>query len=286
MAEASLTNHLRQPEGSDSLLNNVDIAVDKHVPREEACLKDFPAYPLSQQAAAAAMFRTSTREMEAWVLRTSDVRHGESKRRGGRITRPLNSYMAYRTVFAALLKVLLPDQYKDQKTVSKMAAISWAAEPCDVKDEYRRLAQMEKSKHMQAFPAYKLQRQKPGDKQSSRRPDSRPPHPQSGLSVDNGGATPSSPDWETAAPVCAPPGLTNAFQDALKYWPGIDEDVMPWSPGTEPLALYQGFFDFGGSSFESPWNLFQHSSGNYATPPTPEVGQFHTAGLIPEVNLC
>jgi hypothetical protein len=105
--------------------------------------------PLSDYSDDAAAKRT-----EEWVNRPADVRRRETKHRHGYITRPLNSFMLYRSAYIPEAKARY-SQSKQQE-LSAIVADSWRRESQKVREAYEAYAMIERRNHYEAYPEYKF----------------------------------------------------------------------------------------------------------------------------------
>ncbi|XHG01369.1 hypothetical protein AWENTII_004753 [Aspergillus wentii] len=94
------------------------------------------------------------RDMEEWVRRPIEVRHQEVIKRNGKIARPMNSFMLYRSAYAERAKEWFSQN--NHQVVSTAAGDSWKMEPREVREKYERLASIEKNNHLKAHPGYKF----------------------------------------------------------------------------------------------------------------------------------
>ncbi|KAL7276632.1 hypothetical protein RUND412_000368 [Rhizina undulata] len=94
------------------------------------------------------------KHMEAWVHRSAEVRKQEVEKRGGYVTRPMNSFMLYRSAFAERTKLWCLQN--NHQVVSSVSGESWPLEPAEIRDKYNELAKIERSNHQAAHPGYKF----------------------------------------------------------------------------------------------------------------------------------
>lgn len=94
------------------------------------------------------------KDMEAWVNRSVDVRLKEVEDRKGYVTRPMNSFMLYRSAYAERLKQW--GVHNNHQVVSSMAGESWPLEPSEIREHYNDLAKLERTNHQNAHPNYKF----------------------------------------------------------------------------------------------------------------------------------
>ncbi|PYH80606.1 hypothetical protein BO82DRAFT_355316 [Aspergillus uvarum CBS 121591] len=100
------------------------------------------------------MARISIKDIESWVHRSSETRIQEVQRRKGRVTRPMNSFMLYRSAYAERTKQWLAQN--DHRLVSEISGKSWKLEPREVRQKYEHLAEIEKHNHLKAHPDYRF----------------------------------------------------------------------------------------------------------------------------------
>lgn len=108
------------------------------------------------------------RDMESWVHRPIKVRMQEVAKRNGRVARPMNSFMLYRSAYAERAKEL--HSQNNHQVVSETAGDSWKLESRAIREKYEYLATIEKNNHLQAHPGYKFSPSKkdkqPGEEHS------------------------------------------------------------------------------------------------------------------------
>ncbi|KKZ67967.1 hypothetical protein EMCG_06308 [[Emmonsia] crescens] len=94
------------------------------------------------------------RDMELHVKRSSEQRLKETERKKGKIPRPMNSFMLYRSAYAEVTKEWCCQN--NHQVVSQLAGKSWPLEPQEIRDHYERLANIERDNHDKAHPNYKF----------------------------------------------------------------------------------------------------------------------------------
>lgn len=94
------------------------------------------------------------RDMESWVHRPIEDRMREVERRNGRVARPMNSFMLYRSAYAERAKEL--NSQNNHQVVSETAGDSWKLESRQIREKYEILASIEKKNHLKAHPGYKF----------------------------------------------------------------------------------------------------------------------------------
>ena len=104
------------------------------------------------------------RDMEAWVTRSSEDRRKESEKKNGYISRPMNSFMLYRSAYAERVKQFCKEN--NHQVVSQVTGASWPMEPDSIRKLYERYAIIERDNHQLAFPGYKFAPNKNGKKRA------------------------------------------------------------------------------------------------------------------------
>ncbi|KAE8144447.1 hypothetical protein BDV25DRAFT_166828 [Aspergillus avenaceus] len=119
------------------------------------------------------------RDMESWVHRPIEVRRQEVARKDGKVARPMNSFMLYRSAYTERTKKWLGQN--NHQVVSVAVGRSWRMEPPEIRDKFEILANIEKKNHVKAHPGYRFSPKKDhrrgDDRRSSRlgnTPDSSP----------------------------------------------------------------------------------------------------------------
>ncbi|PGG97528.1 hypothetical protein GX51_07280 [Blastomyces parvus] len=98
--------------------------------------------------------RIPVRNMELHVTRSAEQRQREVVLRKGKIARPMNSFMLYRSAYAEATKEWCAQN--NHQVVSQVAGISWPKEPSEVREYYEKLANLERDNHDKAHPNYKF----------------------------------------------------------------------------------------------------------------------------------
>ena len=94
------------------------------------------------------------RNMEEWVNRSPEVRRTEVEKRNGYVTRPMNSFMLYRSAYADRTKQWCLQN--NHQVVSSVSGESWPMEPPEVRELYNGYAKIERVNHQNAHPTYKF----------------------------------------------------------------------------------------------------------------------------------
>lgn len=100
------------------------------------------------------MVHIPIKDMEAWVNRTVEVRRREVAQKNGKIARPMNSFMLYRSAYAERTKKWCSQD--NHQVVSRVSGQSWRKEPSEVREKYELLAVIERDNHQRAHPEYKF----------------------------------------------------------------------------------------------------------------------------------
>ncbi|KAF2869974.1 HMG box protein-like protein [Massariosphaeria phaeospora] len=115
------------------------------------------------------------RDMKAWVERPVETRRKEVEKRNGYVTRPMNSFMLYRSAYAERTKHWCTQN--NHQVVSSVSGESWPLEPPEVRDMYNDFAKIERINHQNAHPTYKFSPSKtaaPARKRKSEYSDEEP----------------------------------------------------------------------------------------------------------------
>ncbi|KAF2639757.1 HMG box protein-like protein [Massarina eburnea CBS 473.64] len=94
------------------------------------------------------------RNMEEWVNRSVEVRRKEVEKRNGYVTRPMNSFMLYRSAYAERTKQWCLQN--NHQIVSSVSGESWPLEPPAIRELYNEYAKLERINHQNAHPTYKF----------------------------------------------------------------------------------------------------------------------------------
>ncbi|GAB7365528.1 hypothetical protein MBLNU230_g6601t1 [Neophaeotheca triangularis] len=102
------------------------------------------------------------RDIGAWVNRPAEVRRQEVEKRNGYVTRPMNSFMLYRSAYAERTKAW--GLQNNHQVVSSVSGESWPMEPQEVRDQFNEWAKVERANHQAAHPEYKFSPSKSNNK--------------------------------------------------------------------------------------------------------------------------
>lgn len=94
------------------------------------------------------------RDMGEWVNRSASMRRQEVEKRGGYVTRPMNSFMLYRSAYAERTKMWCLQN--NHQIVSSVSGHSWPRESPEVRERYHHYAKLERENHAKAHPGYKF----------------------------------------------------------------------------------------------------------------------------------
>jgi len=95
-------------------------------------------------------------DMMVWANRSNEDRYKEVEgKHKGKIPRPMNSFMLYRTAYKERIKKW-GAQGDNNQLISKVAGSSWLLESEDLKEFYAKCANTERDNHAAAFPNYKF----------------------------------------------------------------------------------------------------------------------------------
>ena len=104
------------------------------------------------------------RDMGAWVNRPAEDRRKEAEKKNGYISRPMNSFMLYRSAYAERVKQYCKEN--NHQVVSQVTGASWPMEPEHIRKLYERYAIVERDNHQLAHPDYKFAPNKNGKKRA------------------------------------------------------------------------------------------------------------------------
>ena len=107
-------------------------------------------------------YDTPVKDMNAWVNRSVATRMAEIEKKNGYISRPMNSFMLYRSAYAERVKRFCKEN--NHQIVSKVSGASWPQEPKEIRERYEKYASIERGNHAAAHPNYKFAPNKSGTK--------------------------------------------------------------------------------------------------------------------------
>jgi hypothetical protein len=105
---------------------------------------------------------TPMKDMDKWVHRPAEVRRQEVEKRNGYVTRPMNSFMLYRSAYAERTKQWCLQN--NHQVVSSVSGESWPMEPPEVREQFNEWAKIERANHASAHPDYKFSPSKAASK--------------------------------------------------------------------------------------------------------------------------
>lgn len=86
--------------------------------------------------------------------RSAETRRKEVEKRNGYVTRPMNSFMLYRSAYAERTKQWCLQN--NHQVVSSVSGESWPMEPPEVRELFNEYAKIERINHQNAHPTYKF----------------------------------------------------------------------------------------------------------------------------------
>jgi hypothetical protein len=192
---------------------------------------------------------TPIRDMDAWVGRSAVIRQEEVRSRNGKISRPMNSFMLYRSAYAERTKKLVGAN--NHQIVSKIAGLGWKLEPVEIRRKYEELAKLERDNHAATHPNYKFSPNKtinPSNRRDSGSPSEVPAHLGeeagfSDLDSEFGGSIASGP-----RPPYGNHSRSHSFED-----PYYDT-----SRDSSPFGVYESMVP---GYMHSPWTNTSHPAG-------------------------
>ncbi|KAL3434629.1 hypothetical protein BDV09DRAFT_88405 [Aspergillus tetrazonus] len=111
------------------------------------------------------MTHVPLKDMESHVNRPIEERLADTAKNDGKIPRPMNSFMLYRSAYANRVKEYFRQQ--NHQVVSSASGASWNKETPEIRAKYERLAVIEKRNHLKAYPGYKFTPAKDKKKRST-----------------------------------------------------------------------------------------------------------------------
>lgn len=115
------------------------------------------------------MVHIPIRDIGTWVNRPTEERIDEVARNNGKIARPMNSFMLYRSAYAERTKEWCAKT--NHQVVSKAAGQGWKLETPEIKALYNHYAEEERKNHHNAHPEYKFAPRKDQHTPKRRRAD-------------------------------------------------------------------------------------------------------------------
>jgi len=188
-------------------------------------------------------YKLPVRDMAAWVHRSVEERLKEVEKKQGYISRPMNSFMLYRSAYADRVKQFCREN--NHQVVSQVTGASWPLEPKEIRDLYERYAVIERDNHAAAHPGYKFAPHK-----NKKRPHA------------DGGASDSDPDWEGSSR--SPKRSRTSRRDDSRSMSSTPFDLDPEShflavPHYQPVSLHPSSYQL--SNPYGPPPLMVGSSG-------------------------
>lgn len=108
--------------------------------------------PLSELTAAHE--HIPIKDMSTWVNRSVATRLAENLKRENYVTRPMNSFMLYRSAYSERTKFWCAQN--NHQVVSTVSGQSWPLEPRRIRDQYAEYARIERENHAAANPTYRF----------------------------------------------------------------------------------------------------------------------------------
>jgi hypothetical protein len=189
------------------------------------------------------MIDVPIRDMQAWVSRPAEERQREAAKRNGYITRPMNSFMLYRSAYAERTKAWCAEN--NHQVVSSVSGESWPLEPPDVREFYNELAKIERINHQNAHPDYKFSPSKPGYAGSKKRKSAEVSDEESILTDDN---PDGDGDWATTHGIKQRPSKRFGRDAGYPARNAAANPLLPHSPHT--FETSSNFDDF---THQSSW---------------------------------
>ena len=192
------------------------------------------------------------RDMDEWVNRSVEVRQQEVDKRKGYVTRPMNSFMLYRSAYADRTKEWC--RQNNHQIVSSVSGESWPMEPSEVRERYNDLAKLERVNHQNAHPNYKFSPSKAGQAKKRKGTESDEEEEDDMSDFDDGDAawTPSGqrksrprPAGRPGRDLGYPNGMTLSDPYGRNFAPNGNTNMSAWDAANEsrPVATAIGSHD-------------------------------------------
>lgn len=94
------------------------------------------------------------KDIEAYVNRPVEDRMKEKEKNNGYITRPMNSFILYRSAYSERTKAWCAQN--NHQIVSSVSGESWPMEPDEIRNQFNEWAKIERQHHQEAHPNYKF----------------------------------------------------------------------------------------------------------------------------------
>ncbi|KAF9250133.1 transcriptional regulator family: HMG [Penicillium roqueforti] len=213
---------------------------------------------------------TPIKDMDAWVSRSASERQDEVRKKNGKISRPMNSFMLYRSAYAERTKRLVGAN--NHQIVSKIAGQGWKLEPVEIRRKYEDLAKLERDNHAATHPNYKFSPNKAATTASRR--DSGSPALTPGHVADEGGFSDMESDLGSTTYRGSPyaHSRSQSFEEA--YYDS-SRDSSPFGPDSMMTPGY----------IHPSWQNTSHPSGLPMMQPTESYGDMHYRSNSPQQDM-
>ncbi|KAJ6445531.1 phd finger domain-containing protein [Purpureocillium lavendulum] len=230
-------------------------------------LLEQPLSEISTESADALVF-----DVDTFVYRPTEVRKQEQQKQG-KVKRPLNDFVLYRKTYSAVAKerVLSEQNKNNQQLVSQICGESWGMEGANVKARFKRLANVERSKHFQAFPDYKY-----APKSFKKTKDDSPPREHVARDQPSHGLLPAS-----SAQALHPPGHA-AFMQPADAVAMVELAQYPpagpywYHPSLQHVVAFGGV---GQAGYPGSNDGFEHRGAHFAKEDPPPSNYPHPPSL-------
>ncbi|PYH99147.1 hypothetical protein BO71DRAFT_314810 [Aspergillus ellipticus CBS 707.79] len=195
------------------------------------------------------------KDMESHVHRSIERRHEEVVKNNGKIARPMNSFMLYRSAFAERAKTLFSQN--NHQVVSEAAGDSWRLESNEIRTKYERLAHIEKINHLEAHPGYKFSPAKDKKKRTG---------------MENGRTMVNTPD---SSPALLQPRAMSSSEVDSSGWESRDSTPFDFPP--EHGLSREPFLP------PSSWHTATHDRSHSGIIPSSEPSQYLQQAIHPGI---
>jgi hypothetical protein len=170
-------------------------------------------------------YNIPVKDMDAWVHRPVSERLQQAVKNKDHISRPMNSFMLYRSAYADRAKHFCKEN--NHQVVSQVTGASWPLEPKEVRQMYEEFARIERDAHHNAHPDYKFAPNKKGAIK-------RPHHELDDEDDDD------DPEWEGPRPsrTKRSPTATSDTGRSQSSTPFDDRFQSPYYPAMHPSSYW------------------------------------------------
>ena len=225
-------------------------------------------------------YKTPVRDMGLWVNRPVETRLAEVEKKKGYVSRPMNSFMLYRSAYAERVKQFCKEN--NHQVVSQVTGTSWPLEPQEIRGMYERYANIERDNHAAAHPNYKFAPNKAAKR--TRNDDDSDSDPEWGGSVKSSKRSRSARRFDSRSASSTPfedrPPVYHRMMPAQHHLSGYEmsnpygQPMMVSSNGmvgdyyqtTNAVGPYEHVSDVMYRRMDDPFPAYQHTTGLVGMP--------------------